>query len=67
MFRIFEPRSTLDKLREKYSYLMRNAFELAPADKEKSDLINDKACKILQEIRQIEDQKASEDEDNFLK
>ena len=57
MFRIFEPRSTLDRLREKYSCLMRHAYEIAVADKSKSDMLNDKACKILQEIRRMEFQK----------
>ena len=57
MFRLFEPRSTLDKLREKYSCLMRHAYEVAVVDKHKSDLLNDKACKILQEIRRMEFQK----------
>ena len=54
MFRIFEPRSTLDRLREKYSCLMRHAYEVAIVDKSKSDLLNDKACKILREIRRME-------------
>ena len=54
MFRLFEPRSTLDRLREKYSCLMRHAYEIAVADKSKSDMLNDKACKILQEIRRME-------------
>lgn len=54
MFRLFEPVSTLDRLREKYSYLMRRSFETALFDKSKSDLLNDKACKILKEIRRME-------------
>lgn len=54
MFRLFEPRSTLDRLREKYSFLMRQAYELAVIDKSRSDLLNDKACKILQEIHRME-------------
>ena len=54
MFRLFEPRSTLDRLREKYSCLMRHAYEIAVADKSKSDMLNDKAGKILQEIRRMD-------------
>lgn len=54
MFRLFEPSSTIDRLREKYSFLMRRAFELALIDKDRSDLLNDKACKILREIRRME-------------
>ena len=54
MFRLFEPRSTLERLREKYSFLMRRSFELALVDKPRSDVLNDKACKILEEIRRME-------------
>lgn len=54
MFRLFEPRSTLERLQEKYSFLMRRSFELALVDKPRSDLLNDKACKILKEIRRME-------------
>ena len=61
MFRLFEPRTTLDKLREKYTFLMRRAYELALVDKTRSDLLNDKACKILREIRSMEHQEACRD------
>lgn len=54
MFRIFEPVSTLDKLRQKYSLLMKRSFETALYDKKKSDMLHDKACKILREIRAME-------------
>ena len=54
MFRLFEPRSTLERLQEKYTFLMRRSFELALVDKTRSDLLNEKACKILQEIRRME-------------
>lgn len=54
MFRLFEPRSTLERLQEKYTFLMRRSYELAVVDKKRSDLLNDKACKILQEIRRME-------------
>ncbi|MGB7843653.1 MAG: Lacal_2735 family protein [Salinimicrobium sp.] len=54
MFRLFEPRSTLERLQEKYTFLMRRSFELAVVDKNRSDLLNEKACKILQEIRRME-------------
>lgn len=54
MFRLFEPRSTLERLQEKYTFLMRRSFELAVVDKQRSDLLNEKACKILQEIRRME-------------
>lgn len=54
MFRIFEPRSTLEMLQEKYSFLMRRSFEIALVDKSRSDLLNEKACKILKEIKRME-------------
>lgn len=54
MFRLFEPRSTLERLQEKYTFLMRRSFELAVVDKNRSDLLNEKACKILQEIKRME-------------
>lgn len=61
MFRLFEPRSTLDRLREKYVFLMRRAYEIALVDKSRSDLLNEKACKILREIRQMEHQELCKD------
>lgn len=59
MFRIFEPASTLDKLRQKYSLLMKRSFETALYDKKKSDMLHDKACKILREIRAMETSQGS--------
>lgn len=56
MFRLFEPRSTLERLQEKYTFLMRRAYELALIDKQRSDMLNDKACSILREIRRMEQQ-----------
>lgn len=61
MFRLFEPRSSLDRLRDKYVFLMRRAFEIALVDKSRSDLLNEKACKILQEIKHMEHQELSRD------
>ncbi|HER39805.1 MAG TPA: Lacal_2735 family protein, partial [Salinimicrobium catena] len=40
MFRLFEPRSTLERLQEKYTFLMRRSFELALVDKTRSDMLN---------------------------
>ncbi|HET8752860.1 MAG TPA: Lacal_2735 family protein [Salinimicrobium sp.] len=57
MFRLFEPRTTLEKLREKYTCLMRQAYKIAPVDKIRSDSYNDKACKIMQEIKRMENEK----------
>ncbi len=61
MFRLFEPRSSLDRMREKYAFLMRRAYEMALVDKSRSDLLNEKACKILQEIRHMEHQELCKD------
>ncbi|HET8854865.1 MAG TPA: Lacal_2735 family protein [Salinimicrobium sp.] len=58
MFRIFEPRTTLERLRDKYSRLMRHSYEIALTDKVRSDKINEKAQKILQEIKRMEDEKS---------
>ncbi len=54
MFRLFEPRSALERLQEKYTFLMRRSFEIALVDKERSDLLNKKACTILKEIKRME-------------
>lgn len=59
MFRIFEPRTALDRLREKYTCLMRHSFNLALVDKKRSDQINDKAQSILKEIKRMEEQEKS--------
>lgn len=40
---------------------MRRAYEIALVDKSRSDLLNEKACKILQEIRQMEHQELCKD------
>lgn len=61
MFRIFEPRSTLERLQEKYSFLMRRSYELALDDKMRSDMLNEKARKILQEIRRMEESHSEEE------
>ena len=57
MFRIFQPVSTLDRLKEKYSLLMKRSFETALYDKKRSDILHDKASKILDEIRAMEESK----------
>lgn len=63
MFRLFEPRSTLERLQEKYSFLMRRSYELALVDKPRSDLLNEKACKILREIERMQQQ--NQEDQNF--
>ncbi|MBQ0737985.1 Lacal_2735 family protein [Mesonia mobilis] len=44
----------IQKLREKYSRLMRKAYEIAPKNKQKSDYLNREARQILQELRKLE-------------
>lgn len=61
MFRLFEPRSALERLQEKYSFLMRRSYELALQDKMRSDMLNAKARKILQEIRRMEENQSEEE------
>ncbi|HET7360642.1 MAG TPA: Lacal_2735 family protein [Salinimicrobium sp.] len=58
MFRIFTVGSRLDRLRGKYASLMRRSYELALVNKERSDLLNEKACIILKEIRRMESKEA---------
>ena len=44
----------IQKLREKYSRLMRRAYEIAPKNKQKSVYLNREARQILQELRKLE-------------
>ncbi|MDR6300591.1 Lacal_2735 family protein [Mesonia maritima] len=43
-----------EKLKAKYCYLMRRAYEIAPRNKQKSDALNKRARNILQELKKIE-------------
>lgn len=52
MFR-FIYRSEEDRLSHKYTQLMNRAFNLAPVDKAKSDKLNERAQKILQQLRRM--------------
>lgn len=53
MFRIFENKSREERLCEKYSRLMQRSYKIALIDKEKSDRLNDRAKKILAELRRM--------------
>ncbi|WP_299257344.1 Lacal_2735 family protein [uncultured Aquimarina sp.] len=47
-------KTDLQKLQKRYCRLMKNAYNLAIKDKEKSDLMHEEANKILTEIKQME-------------
>ena len=53
MFRIFENKSREELLCQKYSRLMQRAYKIALFDKEKSDQLNNRAKKILAELRRM--------------
>lgn len=55
-------RSEEDRLSLKYTQLMNRAYNLALVDKEKSDKINERARKILQQLRRMNYKKL----DNFV-
>lgn len=46
-------RSEEDRLSHKYTQLMSRAFNLAPVNKEKSDKLNERAQKILEQLRRM--------------
>lgn len=52
MFRLLF-KSEEDRLSFKYTQLMNRAFNLAPIDKSKSDRINERAQKILEQLRRM--------------
>lgn len=52
MFR-FLFRSEEDRLSHKYTQLMNRAYNLALVDKEKSDKINERARKILEQLQRM--------------
>lgn len=54
MFRIFENKSREELLCQKYSRLMERSYRLALTDKEQSDKLNDRAVKILNELKRMD-------------
>lgn len=46
-------KSEEDRLSHKYTQLMNRAFHLAPVDKAKSDKLNERAQKILEQLRRM--------------
>ncbi|WP_257710672.1 Lacal_2735 family protein [Gramella sp. MT6] len=53
MFRIFENKTREERLCDKYSRLMQRSYKIALIDKEKSDRLNDRARKILAELKRM--------------
>ena len=49
-------KSSLDKLKDKYTYLMRKSYNTAIKDKQKSDVLNKRADLVLREIKRLETQ-----------
>ena len=49
-------KSSLDKLKDKYTYLMRKSYNTAIKDKQKSDVLNKRADLVLREIKRLEAQ-----------
>ncbi len=53
MFRIFENKTKEERLCAKYCSLMQRAYKIALIDKEKSDKLNSRAKKILEELKRM--------------
>lgn len=49
----FQKKTRLEKLKERYRFLMKRSFETALRDREKSDQIHRQADKIFQEINYL--------------
>ncbi|WP_405205569.1 Lacal_2735 family protein [Aquimarina sp. LLG6339-5] len=56
MFYWTKDKSNLDKLQKRYCRLMKNAYNLAIKNKEKSDLLHKEASKLLIEIKKLQHQ-----------
>ncbi len=54
MFRILGNKTREERLCEKYSSLMQRSYKLALTDKEKSDQLNYRAKKILEELHRMD-------------
>lgn len=59
MFDWLKNKSELEKLENSYSKLMKNAYIIALNDVEKSNQLHQKADTILNQIKTIENKKAS--------
>jgi len=54
MFGLFKKKSPTDKLRDQYSKLMSEAFDLSKTDRKASDAKYAEADKIMKEIEELE-------------
>ncbi|MCM4158041.1 Lacal_2735 family protein [Gramella sp. AN32] len=54
MFRIFENKSREELLCEKYSRLMFRSYKAALLNKEESEKLHERACKIKQELQRMQ-------------
>ncbi|MBW2961009.1 Lacal_2735 family protein [Mesonia aestuariivivens] len=54
MFNWNQNKDRIQRLKEKYTRLMKRAYEIAPRNKKKSDYLNSEAKQILQELRILE-------------
>lgn len=54
MFNWFKDKTELQKLKDKYSKLMKISYRLAVKDKEKSDKVHQEADKLLLRIKKLE-------------
>lgn len=53
MFNFFKKKSRLDKLRMRYTTLMRKSYEIALRDPKKSESVHSQADKIYEEIQYL--------------
>lgn len=53
MFRIFENKTREELLCQKYSRLMQRSYKIAIFNKEQSDKLNERALKILEELKRM--------------
>ncbi|WP_353959575.1 Lacal_2735 family protein [Aequorivita aurantiaca] len=53
MMHWFRKKSRIEKLKERYTFLMRRSFEIALRDTEQSDKIHNQADKLYQEIKYL--------------
>ncbi|WP_203293406.1 Lacal_2735 family protein [Luteirhabdus pelagi] len=51
MFELFHKKTKFEKLKAKYSQLMRRSFNLAITDKKESDRIHEEAKKVFEDIK----------------
>ncbi len=53
MISLFRKKSRVEKLKDRYTFLMKRSFELSLKDTEKSEKIHRQADKIFQEIQYL--------------